>query len=529
MNDQVLVLLDQIDPNPYQPRQTEDAAAVQELADSIVRNGLLQVPTARKANGRYQLAFGHTRLAAFRLLSKKSNIYNTMPLNVQELSELQMFELAVAENIKRRELNPIEQAEAMRVYMTQFEKNSVETGAFFGVSPETVRGTVRLNDLAPAAKDALRAGKITVSTARSLLSLQKVAPAGTIKEVLKEITSEADNMTPDEIIEETIDDLQGVVTLWNGYDDGKARAGRSGWLLDTKNFPNKLLPVLDPKDLKKLSAEQQEHLANPPACNTCPFYTKVRGNHYCGLQLCYDRKVEAWTAQKMTDASRQSKIPVYQEADGIFRVLDGYRDEALFKKANKDLRLILKAAAKQQLGYSYFYQSYTGIDSDLFLVVATGDALNKLSKDSSSSSGSTSNRGNKGKRTEKEKQEMRMMKVYRARRKDMMWECASVARTVFDGVPLEVLRKLCNWENVWADDEIPDAYRTAADDKADYQRRALVWRLIMRESSHYHRKSMVSIVNGMKTLFSITPPKSLIKQAEAWDAEIKAAAAGRSK
>src|SRR5690348_3249528 len=112
MENQTLVPLDLIDPNPYQPRQTEDTEAVAEIADSIARNGLMQIPSARQVNGRYQLAFGHTRLAAFKMLQEEC-----MPLVIRELDDLQMFELGVSENIKRRDLNPIEQAEAMRRYM----------------------------------------------------------------------------------------------------------------------------------------------------------------------------------------------------------------------------------------------------------------------------------------------------------------------------------------------------------------------------------------------------------------------------
>src|SRR5690242_1187333 len=84
METQTLVPVELINPNPYQPRQTEDAEAVAEIAQSIKRNGLMQVPTARQVNGHYQLAFGHTRLAAFKL-----NGEECMPLIIRELDDLQ--------------------------------------------------------------------------------------------------------------------------------------------------------------------------------------------------------------------------------------------------------------------------------------------------------------------------------------------------------------------------------------------------------------------------------------------------------
>jgi ParB/RepB/Spo0J family partition protein len=538
MNDQVLVLLDQIDPNPYQPRHTEDAVAVQELADSIVRNGLLQTPTARKANGRYQLAFGHTRLATFRQLAGVDPQYGLMPLNVQELSDLQMFELAVAENIQRRDLNPIEQAEAMRVYMTTFDKNSVETGAFFNVSPETVRGTVRLNDLAPAAKDALRAGKITVGIARSLLSMQKVAPVKAVEQTLQQINREAGNTVPEEVIENTIDQLENVVELWNdNHQNGKPRAGRGGWPLDMKNFPNKHLPPLTEKDAQEALGlkngdfkERFEHLLNPPACTACPFYMKVRGSHYCGVKLCYDRKMEAWTAQKLEDASRQLKIPVYQESDGTFQVLESYRDQGLFTKGHAGLRLISKSVAKNRSHQHYFYQSsFKGIDDDLFLVAATGDALQKLTK----GSGEAGSRV--GKKSEKEKAEMRMMRVYRMRRKELLWEFTAVSKAIFDAVPIDIVNKLKCWHFVGVDDAIPEEWKTGkretAEIKANFERRELVWALTHDVCSHYRRRSMEDILKDLQkhaTEWGVKIPKTLIKQAEAWDAEIKASAAGKN-
>ena len=72
MNDQsVLVELNQIENNPYQQRQDEDTDAIAEIAVSIFRNGLLQIPSARAVNGHYQLVFGHTRKAAYEMLATK--------------------------------------------------------------------------------------------------------------------------------------------------------------------------------------------------------------------------------------------------------------------------------------------------------------------------------------------------------------------------------------------------------------------------------------------------------------------------
>jgi ParB family chromosome partitioning protein len=180
----MLIRLGAIDPNPYQVRQAEDPVAVAELAVNIEKNSLLQSPTVRQIPLsphnqalRYQLAFGHSRLAAYKLLTGQEKAgYDHLPCYVRDLDDLQMFELAVAENIKRRDLNPIERARAMQTYMDKFNKTSAETGKFFACDEATVRGSVRLLGLPEAARAKLSSGEITVGAARALLTLQRIAP-----------------------------------------------------------------------------------------------------------------------------------------------------------------------------------------------------------------------------------------------------------------------------------------------------------------------------------------------------------------
>lgn len=134
------IALDQIRPNPWQPRQVEDAEEVQKLAQSIAEIGLLQTPLARAAgDGAYELAFGHRRLAAYRLLrdqdgdggQKISNYpskWGHMPLIIQALTDEEMFRMAISENLKRQDLNPLEEAKSMARYRDEFGKTSAEIG-----------------------------------------------------------------------------------------------------------------------------------------------------------------------------------------------------------------------------------------------------------------------------------------------------------------------------------------------------------------------------------------------------------------
>lgn len=544
MNNQILTPVKLIDGNPYQPRHAEDPVAVVEIAESIKRNGLMQIPTARELNGRYQLAFGHTRLAAFKL-----NNEECMPLVVRDLSDLQMFELGVAENVKRRDLNPIELAESMRRYM-EFGKNSAEAGEFFNCSEENVRAKVRLLNLPEPVQTKMRAGEVNENTARTLLSMQRITDDKTIVETLKRVDKEKGNRLPDDIIESTADRLENVVDMWNdNHREGKPRAGYHGWLLNMKNFPNNLLEHLAPGDYVELGLVEKgqltdahtayslgnkdadlpadlkskiDHLSNPPACTACPFYTKIRGTHYCGIKNCYERKTEAWMRHQLEQTSKTTGIPLYVESDGRYVLLVSHDDKcnALFTKKHAGLRLISKSKVS-----GYNYQNFKGIDDDICFVVATGEAITKL--------GSMSTKSGGGKKSEKEKAEMRAMKIYRARRRELLWECTAVAKSMFDDVPLDVLERINSWHFIGIDDRIPSEYEPAQNSKADvredFERRALVWRLLVGDTSHYRRDSMASILDVLLDNTNVKPSKALIKLAQQWDAEIDSVAEGGAK
>lgn len=546
-----LVSLKEIKPNPYQPRTDEDAAVIEEIAVNIFRNGLLQVPSARRMNGHYELVFGHTRKAAYELLAMRGvpaaeiapdKRYTQMPLYIHELNDRQMFEMAVAENIKRRDLDPIEQATAMQRYMNEFDATSKQAAELFGVNDATVRGKVRLLDLPEAAQKQLAEGKISESTARSLLSVAKVADEKAIQGILKEIEDPGNEFLPENVIEGTINDLDNVVEMFREVEwrkKEKPRAGDDLWLLDMKNFPNRMLASLSHTDLNALgiadTSKQMtdavnylngrkdvslpdelkakiDHLVNPPACNVCPFYMVMDKKHYCGVKVCFERKAEAFRAQKLADMSRSTKIPLYQDSDGAYLTLD--EDIASHRKAfearHADLRLFPK-----QMFRGYAFQNFKGLDTSIVKLVAVGTSLETLAVKGSKTI---------GKKSEKEKAEARAMRRFRQVRKELIWEYTAAAQRLFEGLPIDALRKIRNWHYVGIDDRIPDEYRhpdtgTAAE-KLEYARRDLVWALIVGETSHYSRDDLMDYLTTFAELTGVKAPKPLVKRAQDWDAEI---------
>jgi ParB family chromosome partitioning protein len=212
------VPLDKIVANPFQVRH-EDPQHVKNLAISIAANGLLQIPTARaELAGKhcYQLAFGHSRLAAFKWIrdAKPLSIsalrastdgscdWTTMPLNIVELTDQQMFEAVVAENMARKDLDPIEQAMAMVVYRDKFGKTSVEIGTLFGLSDSAVRNKMRLLKLPENLQVLLSHGELPEGAGRALVNLFELS------EAQRTAAEEQEDLCPSVIIEAALSGAQ---------------------------------------------------------------------------------------------------------------------------------------------------------------------------------------------------------------------------------------------------------------------------------------------------------------------------------
>src|SRR5437867_5184867 len=159
--------LDQIDENPYQTRQVFDQAALQELADSIRANGVVQPVVVRPApNGRYVLILGERRCRASRLAGKA-----TIPAIIRTVSDQQAAEMTVVENLQRQDLNCLEQANAFARLSREFGLTQEQIGQRTGMARESVSNYMRLLKLPPMVQHYLGEGKLGFSEARVLLQL----------------------------------------------------------------------------------------------------------------------------------------------------------------------------------------------------------------------------------------------------------------------------------------------------------------------------------------------------------------------
>ena len=170
-----------IERNPYQPRKTFDEEGIAELAESITKHGLLQPLLVRPHNGSYQLIAGERRLMA----CKKVGL-ETVPCRVMELEDKQICAVAIEENLKRKDLNVLEKAQAFRNYLDQFGGTVDELAQTLSLSRPTVSNFIRLLDLAEPVKKALRNDKISAGHARALLSLEPADQAALCKRIADE-------------------------------------------------------------------------------------------------------------------------------------------------------------------------------------------------------------------------------------------------------------------------------------------------------------------------------------------------------
>jgi ParB family transcriptional regulator, chromosome partitioning protein len=162
--------LQELRPNPYQPRKTFQREAIIELKDSILEHGILQPLVVRKSIKGYEIVVGERRFRAAREAKLE-----TVPAVVRELSEQQMMELAVLENLQREDLNPIEEGAAYQTLMDKLKLTQEEVAKRLGKSRPHVANHIRLLSLPPIIQELISTGKISMGHGRALLGLREKA------------------------------------------------------------------------------------------------------------------------------------------------------------------------------------------------------------------------------------------------------------------------------------------------------------------------------------------------------------------
>jgi len=176
--------LQAIDRNPFQPRKEFADEALQELAESIAQHGMLQPLLVRPQSGRFQLVAGERRWLA----AGRAGI-DRVPCRVLELDDRQVYEVAIEENVKRKDLGVLEKAEAFRDYLQRFDCSIEELAGRLSMSRANVSNYLRLLELSEPVKQALSEERISNGHARALLSLAPDDQAALCERIIAESLS----------------------------------------------------------------------------------------------------------------------------------------------------------------------------------------------------------------------------------------------------------------------------------------------------------------------------------------------------
>ncbi len=158
-----------VDPNPHQPRRAFPEDKLEELAASIREHGVVQPILVRQVGDRYQIIAGERRWRAARMAGLRA-----VPVIVRDMTDAQMMEVALVENLQRQDLNPMEEARAYQVLMERLGLTQEELAVRLGKSRPAIANALRLLQLDRAVQALVEGGRLSMGHARALAGL----PAG---------------------------------------------------------------------------------------------------------------------------------------------------------------------------------------------------------------------------------------------------------------------------------------------------------------------------------------------------------------
>ena len=164
------ISISSIDPNKNQPRKSFEKEALEDLTNSIKERGIIQPLIVRKSeieNNKYELIAGERRLQA----AQTAGLHE-VPVVVISADDLKSLELAIIENVQRKDLNPIEEAESYKNLIEKFGYDQVKVSRFIGKSRSHVTNTLRLLSLSEDILDLIKENKISHGHAKILVGLQ---------------------------------------------------------------------------------------------------------------------------------------------------------------------------------------------------------------------------------------------------------------------------------------------------------------------------------------------------------------------
>ena len=223
------ISINNISPNPNQPRQQFDEDALQELVASIKQKGILTPITVRENGGKYVVVAGERRLRA----AKLAGLVEVPVYKIEVKNDAEMMEMALIENIQRENLNPIEEAEADAVLNSKYGLSQEAIAKSVGKKRVTVTNSLRLLKLPTEIKKSIKMGEISAGHGRSILTMK---------------TNHAMIKLWQEIIKKSLS-VRGVESLAKSYTNNKSKVSQRKIEIDPRirHLQDELISALGTK------------------------------------------------------------------------------------------------------------------------------------------------------------------------------------------------------------------------------------------------------------------------------------------
>lgn len=236
---EVLILnLDDVLPNRFQPRITFDEKAIMELTESIKEHGVIQPIVVRRVADKYEIIAGERRYKASVLAGKKS-----IPAILADLNDRDSAEVALIENVQRQDLTPIEEAISYKKILDMGYLNQVDLANKLGKTQSTIANKLRLLNLCDEVQEALMKEKISERHARSLLKLNKEQQKIMLSKIISErLTVRKTDEEIEKMLKNSSDDGKEKVKE-NNIEENKGESKMNNNSQDTNNFNVQSSPI----------------------------------------------------------------------------------------------------------------------------------------------------------------------------------------------------------------------------------------------------------------------------------------------
>ena len=236
---EVLILnLDDVLPNRFQPRITFDEKAIMELTESIKEHGVIQPIVVRRVADKYEIIAGERRYKASVLAGKKS-----IPAILADLNDRDSAEVALIENVQRQDLTPIEEAISYKKILDMGYLNQVDLANKLGKTQSTIANKLRLLNLCDEVQEALMKEKISERHARSLLKLNKEQQKIMLSKIISErLTVRKTDEEIEKMLNNSSDDGKEKVKE-NNIEENKGESKMNNNSQDTNNFNVQSSPI----------------------------------------------------------------------------------------------------------------------------------------------------------------------------------------------------------------------------------------------------------------------------------------------